>query len=471
MPRLRECDLKEMDNGTVAWCRQRSIVEFDNSLEKRTIQATYDVVIGGPAPCSQVESIQSIIFNYEPDADDDKNVAIPKVGELRQNGGTFYFCVNVAIKPQKERASQVTRCRKWVVRVRWETQTQELQRRQPQTQNGTPITNADELEASSQAIVRVRTGSETGIAEFAQFLGVYDYRGFPKTCDFKDNRYVCQPLQRIQLGDTVPVMNSAGTRFDPPLTVDDGQEKIQITKAYARVSGNFMKALKNCINCDHFFIVEFRDGNPVYGRTVEPYTCRVSDVSLSDNFLPNGSLFREVTIELSFRDNIIETLDEQGDVQLGANIGWDDLIANRGLSYLIYPGEDDYQGGTWPLMPAKDLGPAGQAPIMVGGQAVSEPQWLDCNGLPFVNRETLDEFAQDPAVCSVGVNPKNIIYLRYRKYKKAIQFTSNLSFPGFLGNVFFFSDPSKTGLGTLPELPNDFLNSLLLPYNTQPRCE
>jgi hypothetical protein len=117
------------------------------------------------------------------------------------------------------------------------------------------------------------------------------------------------------------------------------------------------------------------------------------------------------------------------------------------------------------------LGAAGQAPIMVGGQAVTEPQWLDCNGLPFVNRETLDEFAQDPAVCSAGVNPKNILYLRYRKYKKAIQFTSNNSFPGFLGNVFFFADPSKTGLGALPELPQDLLNSLLLPYNTQPRCE
>lgn len=446
---LRECDLNAMDNCTIARTRKRTGGTISSDRSKSSFETSIDFIIGGPNPCACLNNLEALIDAFEPE-EGSGDVAIPKIGEMTVVSGKFYFCVERSIQQQKPRSSESTRCRKWVVTNKWETYNSEARRPAvPQTQDGTPITDPNDLD-NSQATVKLRSGTEQQIVEFAQYLGVYDYAGAPKTCDFIDNRYVCQPLKRAEIGETIPVMNSAGVRFDPPLQMDAGHEKIVITKPFRYVNGNKLSRLKNCINCDPFFIVEMRNGEAVYGRYVEPFTARVADITLADNFLPNGSVYREVSVELVFRDNIIETLDEFGDLVSSENFGWDDLVPNQGLSHLIYPGGDDYNGGEWPYEPVIALGPAGQAPITVGGQAVTEPQWLDCNGLPFINNEVLDPEAADPINCSVGVNPKNILYIRYRKYKKAIKFTSTFNFPNFLGTVFYHADNTITGVGQLP---------------------
>lgn len=446
---MRDCDLDQMEDCTIAETKIYKPAEYDNTTDKRTITMVYHVTIGGPNPCSCRPIIQSLIEGYTPPEPEEgeepsPNVPIPSIGDLRVDDGHFYFLVGLRINAKSDRTKPTSKCRFWVVTARWETQSRERQSRQPQDRTGTPTNNVDD----SQALVRYRSGSETVPVEYAQFHGVYDHKGEPVTCDFKDNRYVCQPLKRADVGDFIPVMNSAGVRFDPPLTKDEGTEKLVIAKAYSAIRGNFVKELKNKINCDSFFIVEYRNGKPTFGRVVEPFTCRVSDVSVADDYLPNGSQFRVVSIELSFRDNYIDYLNEFGQVIRSENFGWDDLVPNRGLSHLIYPGEDDFNGGTWAAGPLL-MGGAANAPITVGGQQVTDPQWLDCNGLPFINTSVVPPEVTDPVTCSIGVNPDNILYLRYRKYGRAIKFASNANFPNFLGNVFYTTSQT-VGPDSLP---------------------
>lgn len=428
---MRECDLVKLPDGALYGIFQITPEDYDIGVDDGSISVDYKVIVGGPNPQNYREQIWDLIAAYSPQPGT-KQVLMPGLGDVKSVRGRYFISKNLKLKIRRE--SDHADCRVWRATVTWEVHDVESN---PEDQNGVPVTEQNIKQA--QATIRVRPGSESQPVEHAQFFGFFDGTGLPKTCTWIDSDYVCQPL-RDMTGKHVPVMNSAGVRFDPGLEMDSGVDRLVISKPYSMVPFGIQKALRNKINCDRFFILEFRNGKPVFGVDVAPYTARVTEVTHTFEQLANGFEYPVLHVELAIRNQRIPYLDEFGQMQYSDDFGWCDLIANRGTSMLAYPGRSDYNGGVWPNPPDQKTGGRSNVPITRDGQ-LSEPQWLDCNGLPIIDPGT-----PDPETCALGVRASDITYLCYVKYQ-AIKFAS-ANFPGFLGNCFF--NTQSSGVGSLP---------------------
>jgi hypothetical protein len=429
---MRECDYEKLPDGTIYGIFQRTPEEYEIAAQEASFSAEYKIIVGGPNPQNYRATIWELIANYMP-ASGTKQVALPQLGDFRTIGGRLFVVSKVTLKVRKE--ADYNDCRHWRSSVTWQLFTSSFA---PQNQQGQPITPATINDA--QATVRVRPGTESEPVEYAQFFGFFNGKGEVRNCTWINSDHVCQPLRDME-GQYVPVMNSAGVRFDPGLTKESGVDRVVISKPWSIIPFGIQRKLRNTINCDRFFIVEFRNGVPIFGIDVAPFTARVAEVSHTFETLPNGFEYPVLNVELALKSQRFMFLDQFGDPQYSPEFGWADLIANRGNSMLAYPGRDDYNGGTWPDPPTFKSGGRSTVPISINGNDSAEPHWLTCNGLPLVDPDAID-----PDSCAIGFRAEDITYLGYLKYER-IKFAS-ANFPGFLGNIFFNTNAS--GPGSLP---------------------
>ncbi|MBL8856144.1 MAG: hypothetical protein JNK57_19420, partial [Planctomycetaceae bacterium] len=352
--RMRECDLKELPDGEIQSIRQCSGEEFDISTTSGTISVSYRIIVGGPNPMQYRVNIWNMIAAYVPDTGAGE-VSMPALGQTVIVQGRYFVARN--IKLRLRRAKGLHAARHFVATVTWEAATKE---KDPQNQAGEPVTagNIDQ----AQATVQVRPGTETVPVEFAEFRGFLNGNGEPADFTWKNADGVCQPL-RDKLGKIIPVMNSAGVRFDPGLTNDAFNDRIIISKPFSKIPYGITKRLRRCINNDRFFIVEFRNGVPTFGIDVKPGTARVMSATQTIEKMTNGQEYFVLHIELGIKNQTFEYLNELDEIEESADYGWQDIIANRGSSMLVYPGDDDRRGGTWTSNPTKTMGGRSTVPI------------------------------------------------------------------------------------------------------------
>jgi hypothetical protein len=428
---MRECDYKELPDGEVYSIKQCSGEEFDISTANGSITVNYRIIVGGPNPNQYRVNIWNMIAAFEPTLPG--HVSLPPLGQTVIVQGRYFVARNIKLRLRRARGLHASR--HFVATVTWESATKE---RDPQNQDGTPVT-ADDID-QAQATVSVRPGTETIPVEFARFQGFRNGKGENVACTYKNVNGVCQPL-RNAIGKVVPVMNTAGVRFDPGLSKDAAVDRIVISKPFSKIPYGITKRLRRCVNNDRFFIVEFRNGVPVFGVDVAPYTARVMSATQTIERMTNGREYSVLHVELGFRNQTFEYTNELDEIEESDDYGWFDLIANRGSSMLVYPSNPDNRGGQWSSNPTKTMGGRSTVPISVDGQPDNEPQWLDCNGLPIVDTGT-----PSAENCVIGLQPDKLLYTMWENFRP-IKFAS-ANFPGFLGNVFFNTETS--GAGSLP---------------------
>lgn len=164
----------------------------------------------------------------------------------------------------------------------------------------------------------------------------------------------------------VPVLNSAGDYFDPPVTKDEARVVIRITKNFASFTGADVLAYSNKTNGDVFY------GYPIHSLKVAPPRAQ----QLFSQF--TGSTYTRVEFQLEFNPD-----------------GWKKKVINLGLRQL------GSVGGSEALVP-----------ILFGGVPATAPALLD----------------EDGHALAPPVTKDNVLVLEFDIYEE-LDFTSTFALP------------------------------------------
>lgn len=445
---MRECDIIKLNECDIAYIKKLpGLPAYTADDSQDTFEERYTVVIGGANPCECGDTYWANAYSYVPPGGSEYD-ALPTRGDQVNRNGKLYYVTSVKTKEARDHAN-AGRCRKVCVVVTYTWAEVILNLGRPRLAEADVPTYPCRLKFSF--------GNESVPTELAEYQGFYDYKGAVYNPTFETNDSVCTPFDGINKGTLLPVTNAAGVPPDSPLTKDQNQTRVMFSRPYFQVNGNFADTIKNCINCDEFFLLEFRGGIPTRGMRVKPYTARVTGVQMADDYtIDTGKYFTWVTIELTIRKNIIKYVEDNLSITESEDFGWDELMLNAGHAYLRYPGMRGLNG---------DIVEADKFPALTGGTVeqivdkngslLPEPTLLNENGITWkMHRETLPGGVDDlknGAVCTAGRMKEDILYIRWGKYK-VVQFASANTFPGFMNDGLW---PATQGNGLpIEHFPN-----------------
>lgn len=431
---VRDCDLEELDPCTIVTikpCKKNlPKIQADNQGNE-TRQYEFHILVGGPDPCDCGDVIKELAYAFEPTSFDE--VELLREGETYTDFfGRVFVCRDVSMEPES------ADCRKWRAVA---TVDNTCNNNPWYKVDGTLITTREELLEAAARITMI-SEDEKEVVQFAQFGGVYDGRGlegecvFPSSSDEDPENPTCYPLQKMVKGKAYPVMNAAGVAVVPALERDSGNLTLVISKPYTGVNGCQVRKMRNRINCDPYRICEYIRGYLTFGIEVGAKCSRIMDITMDNATFCDGSPIKIVNVKVAIRRNVIETLDDDGNIMESEDFGWDDLIANKGYGELIRPGDADGFGGS------AEENPPGASPVREimdrAGNPVADPQWLGCHGRTYATDIQMQQV--DDAVCVIGVDPDWVLYLRWQKYLDMV-FVDDSNLPGFTDTVFFYVDP------------------------------
>lgn len=430
---MRNCDFENLPECDVVWLKKLpGIPAFtEDGTGNESFKEYYKVVLGGADPCACGDVYWDKVKKYD-DAEYGGDT-LPQRGDQKVIESSTYIVDKLTVEKEIRSATK-DQCRTTCIVVTWVKLSGGADL--PAGTGRLPAADIPEYPCR----LKFKFGNETVPAENAQWFGFYDYKGSYKVPSWRENNYVCLPL-RQQFSSIIPITNSAGVPFDPPLTIQRNTTKILVARPFLQVNVNYIDTLKNTINCDDFFALEFRNGVPTRGMKVKPYTAKVTDVNIADDYtIDTGAYFTWVTLELTIRSNKIRWVEDDGFggtiVLESQDFGWDDLVANTGLATLRFPGEqgangDIVQPNRFPAL----TGGTVEAILDKDGSPITDPMFLSENGITWKQERTQADEAAVLAggVCSAGRPKEDIVYLRWRHYD-AVKYASNQTLPSFYKN-------------------------------------
>lgn len=142
----------------------------------------------------------------------------------------------------------------------------------------------------------------------------------------------------------VPICNSAGVPYNPPVEIDDSRPTVTITKNLP-ATPPWIIQYQDAINSDAFFID---------GVSVEPYQAKVDAAKQGPHRIQNGIVYRQLTLVIQFQKD-----------------GWDVPLLDAGFEETI---DSQAADGPPPVgAPRRKIFDAENTPVR-------EPKLLDRNG-------------------------------------------------------------------------------------------
>jgi len=167
-----------------------------------------------------------------------------------------------------------------------------------------------------------------------------------------------------KVGNLGPVMNSAGTVIDPPITKDHRQKLLRVTKYFTKYPSEFDE-FEEKVNSDNFVV-----NLPGLIRAYKPFCVLFEPFQATWKLQTkkDGTLIDYWEADLSF------LIDEVRTHRV--------TITDRGIHKLVAPGDDNGRGGTYS---AGDF-PGGVAPVVrmldPEGMPITEPVLFNGKGKP-----------------------------------------------------------------------------------------
>jgi len=462
-----DCQENLNDNCAIKLIRRikDSYTSTENLSGVKTGSMKYLIVLAGPNPCCcNEEDVKAAAWAWEPPdptgpMEDEIREAIecggveilPAPGDFLPLGSDLSGSGELAEYAVKSVTAGPTSkdCRHWEATVNFDNRC--LVNDSFYQIDGTPIVHIDDLPLAA-AKISVRYVDRDVPVESAEYHGIYGrdgekriytvepepdpgappeaIRNYTDTTFPFDGNYCCRALRVMQEGQEYAPVNSAGVPFDPPLIKDSADFEYVITKPYRAVNMCQARQLRNKVNCDDFWLVEYRKGFITKCDKVIAGTARIKTFEYNDAEFCDGTPIIMVSTILAIRYNkrtLVER-DGSGDVidETDHYFGWDDLVANKGFGEHLCAGDKDNAGGTFGQLAADGegsfvgKGTTQQIQDSYGNQP-EDPVFLDHVGHS-VNQTQIEA---DDIPCSSGLREDQLLYLRYRKYGKRMEFAAN----------------------------------------------
>lgn len=124
-----------------------------------------------------------------------------------------------------------------------------------------------------------------------------------------------------QWDEDVPVVNSAGDPFDPPIMIDEPRIVLTVTKNEAAYPYAKVKKFRKTVNADKWFIFDAGE-------------CKLQSVAASDSRVENGVRYREVTYTIHANHFVPWTSGP-----LAFRGGWNYILLDVGMNEILPTGE------------------------------------------------------------------------------------------------------------------------------------
>lgn len=205
---------------------------------------------------------------------------------------------------------------------------------------------------------------------------------------FGDDEPQAMPHLDLGIGDSTPVLNSAGVMFAPPLEKDESRIVYRCTKNFA-VAPTSHDEYQDTINRDAWI---YAIASPPFTKSFKKFSCKMQQIGMSQQLYVDtrGERFPYWRVVYEWHEIIHPPY-------------WDDFVVDRGYAAIACDGDPDGTGNTVDPSSQVDGIPRIRRLVDERGYPTGDPPLLNGKGYPL----------------SCGDPP---VYLGYRKYDtKAFQ--------------------------------------------------